>query len=98
MSEQWRTWVRRDAVLRGCGTCGGLFLLAIADDRPERPVCGAAGSDPDWFAAMVRQFQGPATLNAGVRLQLDMLVRVFPADPDEQSEWPEDLRVREWPS
>ena len=57
-----------------------------------------AKAHPDWFAAMVRQFQGPATLNAGVRLQLDMLVRVFPADPDEQSEWPEDLRVREWPS
>lgn len=43
MSAPWP--MRRDAVLRGCGTCGAMFLPPIVDDRPSCPACQATGRD-----------------------------------------------------
>lgn len=76
-----------ERVVAGSGR-GVISLVAALDEQSLgdgfMAALDAAKAHPDWFAAMVRQFQGPATLNAGVRLHLDMLVRLFPADPDLQ--------------
>lgn len=55
----------------------------------------AAKVHPDWFAEMVRQFQGPATFSASARQQLDALVWLFPTDPDALAAFEAERAVRE---